>query len=293
MGEFFALLTALIWSAAVILIKRSGETMSPFALNFFRVVTSLCLFVPTLFLFGETPWQRAPLSDYLTLFASGVIAIFVSDTLFHHSLNIVGAGLSAIVDCLYAPLTVLAAWVLLGERLGPLQLVGLALVTGGVVCAAGHEPPRGVPAKRLVAGVVWGVAAMVMLAIGITIAKPVLNKPGTSVMWATTVRQIGCLLVMVPAALLSPRRRSYFRVFRPSPAWKHSIPGAILGSYLALMCWIAGMKYAKVGVAAILNQSSTIYILVFAALFLKEKFTLRKAVACAVALAGLVLVTVA
>lgn len=292
MGEFFALATALIWSVAVILIKRSGETMSPFALNLFRVVTSLSLFIPTLFLFGETPWQSAPLSDYLTLFASGIIAIFVSDTLFHHSLNIVGAGLSAIVDCLYAPLTVLSAWVLLGERLGPLQLVGLALVTGGVVFAAGHEPPRGVPAKRLVSGVIWGVAAMVMLALGITIAKPVLDKPGTSVMWATTVRQIGCLLVMIPAALLSPRRRSYFRVFRPAAAWKHSIPGAILGSYLALMCWIAGMKYAKVGVAAILNQSSTIYILVFAALFLKEKFTLRKAAACAVALAGIVLVTV-
>ena len=72
-------------------------------------------------------------------------------------------------------------------------------------------------------------------------------------------------------------------------AW--SLPGALLGSYLALIFWIAGMKYAKVGVAAILNQSSTIYVLILAAVFLKERLTRRKLVASAVAIAGIVLVT--
>jgi drug/metabolite transporter (DMT)-like permease len=66
----------------------------------------------------------------------------------------------------------------------------------------------------------------------------------------------------------------------------------VLGSYLGLMCWIGGLKYTKVGVAAILNQSSTIYILILAAIFLKEPFTRRKLVASLVALAGILLVTV-
>jgi drug/metabolite transporter (DMT)-like permease len=51
------------------------------------------------------------------------------------------------------------------------------------------------------------------------------------------------------------------------------------------------LKYTKVGVAAILNQSSTIYILILAAIFLKEPLTRRKLVASLVALAGIVLVT--
>jgi drug/metabolite transporter (DMT)-like permease len=65
----------------------------------------------------------------------------------------------------------------------------------------------------------------------------------------------------------------------------------VLGSYLGLMCWIGGLKYTKVGVAAILNQSSTIYILILAAIFLKEPLTRRKFVASLVALAGIILVT--
>jgi len=289
MGVFFALLTGLIWAAAVILLKRSGENVPPFALNFFRVVVSTALLLPTVALAGQARWPGPP-RDVLILFASGIIAIATSDTLFHMSLNTVGAGISSVIDCLYAPLTVLFSAVILGERLGALQLFGMALVVAGVLAAAQHEPPRGVTPRELAVGIVWGVLAMVTLAFGIVIAKPVLDR--SPVLWATAMRQIGCLLVMAPAALLSPRRRQILAVLRPSRAWRFSLPAAVLGSYLALLCWIAGMKYAKVGVAAILNQSSTVYVLILAAVFLKEPFTRRKLLASCLAGAGIVLVIV-
>lgn len=289
MGEFFALLTALIWAAAVILLKRSGETVPPFSLNLFRVVVSTALLLPTAILAGQTRWDDASLRDVLILVASGIIAIATSDTLFHMSLNAVGAGISAIIDSLYAPLTVLLATFLLGERLSPGQLVGMALVITGVLVAAQHEPPSGVAPRQLVLGVIWGVLAMVALALGIVIAKPVLDR--APLLWATAVRQVGCLAVMLPIALLSPRRRDILRVFRPSRGWRFSLPGTVLGSYLALIFWIAGMKYTKVGIAAILNQSSTIYVLVLAAVFLKEPFTRRKLAASVIAIVGIVLVT--
>jgi drug/metabolite transporter (DMT)-like permease len=287
MGYFFALLTAVIWAAAVILLKRSGESVSPFALNIFRVVVSTALLLPTLVLAGQAFWPGS-LRDVLILFASGIIAIAISDTLFHMSLNIVGAGISSVIDCLYAPLTVLFAAAVLGERLRTLQLLGMALVVVGVFTAAKHEPPRGVTPRQLTLGVVWGVLAMITLAFGIVIAKPVLNH--SPVLWATTMRQVGCLCVMGPAALLSPRRREILTVLRPSRAWRFSLPAAVLGSYLALLCWIAGMKYTKVGAAAILNQSSTIYVLILAAVFLKEPFTRRKSLAALLAAAGIALV---
>jgi drug/metabolite transporter (DMT)-like permease len=288
-GQLFALLTAVIWAIAVILLKRSGETVPPFSLNLFRVVVSTALLVPTVAVAGQASWSQGSLRDVLILFASGIIAIATSDTLFHMSLNAVGAGISAIIDSLYAPLTVLLATVLLGEHLSARQLLGMALVITGVLVAAQHEAPHGVTPRQLVLGVVWGVLAMIALALGIVIAKPVLDH--SPVLWATIVRQIGCLGVMLPIALLSPRRREIFHVFRPSRGWRFSLPGAILGSYLALIFWIAGMKYTKVGIAAILNQSSTIYVLVLAAIFLKEPFTRRKMLASVIAIAGILLVT--
>jgi drug/metabolite transporter (DMT)-like permease len=290
MGELLALLTALIWAAAVILLKRSGESVPPFALNLFRVTVSSVLLLPTAFLAGQASVTSASLSDILLLVASGAIGVAISDTLFHASLNRIGAGISAIIDCLYSPLTVLLAFLALNERLSTLQLVGLALVLGGVFAAARHEPPHGVAPRQVAVGVVWGVLAMVALAVGIVIAKPVLDR--STLLWAATVRQVGCLAVMLPVALLSRRRAQILGALRPSSVWLHSLPGAVLGSYLGLICWIGGLKYTKVGVAAILNQSSTIYILILAAIFLKEPLTRRKLLASLVALAGIILVTV-
>jgi drug/metabolite transporter (DMT)-like permease len=57
------------------------------------------------------------------------------------------------------------------------------------------------------------------------------------------------------------------------------------------MAWIAGMKYTMTGIAAIINQTSTILILLFATVLLKEELTVRKAVAAALAFGGIALVT--
>jgi drug/metabolite transporter (DMT)-like permease len=289
MGEFFSLAAAVVWGCAVIFLKKSGETISPFDLNLFRVIVSFPLLVLVVLVAGQPLLLDVPLADYLILFASGIIGIAISDTLFHQSLNRVGAGIAAIVDSLYSPFVVLAALLMLGERLQTRQLAGMALVVGGVLIAARHEPPRGATARQIAIGVVCGVLAMATVAFGIVLAKPVLNR--TPVLWATTMRQVGALAVMLPAAVISPRRRQCFSVFRPTRRWRFSLPGTLLGSFLALIFWIAGMKYTLAGAAAILNQTSTIYVLLLATVFLKEPLTLRKILASVVAIAGIVLIT--
>ncbi len=289
MGEFYALLTALMWASAVIYLKRSGESIAPFALNVFRVVISTAALLLTLVVVRQDILRPAPLADYLILVASGIIAIAISDTLFLMALNRVGAGIMAIIDCLYAPLVVLFAFMLLGEQLGFWQYAGMVLVITGVLIAARHEPPPGMHAREIVAGSIYGFLSMATVALGIVIAKPVLNR--SPVLWATTVRQVGALAVMLPVALALRSRREIFSLFRPARHWRFSAPATFLGSYFALIFWIAGMKYTLAGAAAILNQTSSVLILVFASLFLKERFTLRKAIASVIAVAGIIMVT--
>jgi drug/metabolite transporter (DMT)-like permease len=290
MGEVFALLCAFIWAVAVICFKKSGETISPFGLTFFRVGITSILLVITVKVLGERLWNRAPLQDYLILFASGVIAIAISDTMFHHALNRVGAGLMAVVDCLYSPSVIFFAFMMLGERIRLVQLGGMVLIVSAIVISSRHRPPKGVERRDLAVGVVWGMGAMATLAFGVVIAKTVLSH--SPLIWATTVRQLGSLFALIPIALISSNRRSHFSVFRPNRNWKFSLTGTILGSYIALIFWLGGMKYTRAGTAAILNQTSTIYVIILAAVLLGEPFTKRKAASVIMALFGIVLVTV-
>jgi drug/metabolite transporter (DMT)-like permease len=290
LGEIFALSTAITWSIAVILFKKSGEKVPPFALNFFRVAVSSLLFVLMFIIIREPVFGVAPLKDYLILIASGVIAIAFSDTLFHMCLNRVGAGLNAIVDGLYSPSIVFFAWLLIGEKLGPWQLAGMGSVLLGIFIATRHDPPPGATRRQLAFGIMWGVLSMLTLGVGIVIAKPVLNH--SPVLWATAVRQIGCFLAMLPVALLLPSRKKIFSNFLPMPSWKYMIPGTVVGSFLSLIFWIAGMKYTQAGTAAILNQTSSIHIIILATIFLGEPLTKRKIAALVLALAGIMMVTI-
>jgi drug/metabolite transporter (DMT)-like permease len=290
MGEFYALTCAVVWATAVIFLKRSGETCPPFALNLFRVGVSSLLLVATVYASGQGLVRDVPLSDYLILAASGVIAIAVADTMLHKGLNIVGAGLTAIIDCLYSPLVIAFAFLLIGERLSAFHLVGMVLIIGGVLLTSRVELPTGLDRLTQVRGILWGVGSMVCLSLGVVMAKPVLEH--SPLVWATTVRQLAALAVMLPVALASPRRGDYLRTFKPRRDWRFSLPATVLGSYLSLMLWLAGMKYTAAGTAAILNQTSTIFVLIFATLFLREAFTRRKFAAAALALLGILFVTV-
>lgn len=289
MGEFYALLCALFWGFAVVLFKRAGDTTSPFALNLFRVGISSVLLTATCYAVDQPLLRSVPWRDVLILAAGGVLSIALADTLFHKCLNTVGAGITAIVDCLYSPLMVLFAFVLLGEKIGPWDLAGMVLVVGGVLVAAAQTPPEHLTRNRQAVGMLWGAGAMTALTVGVIAVKPALERQ--PVIWATTVRQVGALAVMLPIALLAPQRRAWLGVFRPRADWKYTLSGTLMGSYFALIFWLAGLKYEQAGVVAILNQTSTIYVLILATLFLKESFTVRKMIASVMAVGGILLVT--
>ncbi len=290
MGEIYALSCSLIWAFAVLLIQRSGERTSPLALNLFRSSVSVPLLLLTLLFTGQSLLQPAPLRDYLILLASGIIGIAFADTLFHASLNRVGSGISAIVSTSYSPFIILLAYLTLGERMRPLDLVGVGLITSGVLLTGSLHAPPGRTRSQLLTGIMMGTIDMMLLAISIVLAKPVLNR--SPVLWATTVRQVGSLVVLLGMAAISRQRRTHFAVYRPSHGWRFMLPGAALGSYLALILWIASMKYSLASIAAVLTQTSTIFILILAAIFLRERFSGRKLIAAGLAVIGVLLITV-
>jgi drug/metabolite transporter (DMT)-like permease len=165
----------------------------------------------------------------------------------------------------------------------------MALVIAGVVVSTRAVPPPGTSHRQLLGGIGWGAAAMATLALGIVIAKPVLEE--VPVLWAVTVRQVASFAVMAPAAALMTSRRQVWNVFRPDPSWRFTLPATILGSYLALMCWIGGMKLTDAGTASILNQTSTIFILVLASVILHEPFTWRRGLSAVLGVIGILCVT--
>jgi drug/metabolite transporter (DMT)-like permease len=290
LGEFLSVLAALIWAVSVVLFRLSGRTLRPLALNFFKNAVALAMFALTFVVLRVPFAYPAPPMDYALLVLSGVIGIAVADTIFFSSLNLVGAGLSQVASLSYSPFVILFTFFFLGERLTIGDVAGAALIMLGIFLTAGHEPPPGSTKADIRRGIGLATLSMALMALGVALAKPVLDR--SPVLWSTSVRLAGGMAALVILATVSPRQRGLWRTLRPSAAWKVSLPAAALGAYVAMLVWIAGMKYTQASTASILNQTSAVFVLPIAAVTLKESITLRKAAAVAAAVAGVALVTI-
>jgi drug/metabolite transporter (DMT)-like permease len=289
MGETCALVTALIWAFAVILFKKSGETFHPIALNLFKNMFTLVLLLPTMAILGETIYRRAPATEYVLLLFSGALGIGISDTLFFKSLNLLGAGLSAIVDCLYAPFIIVMSMVWLDESLSVWQFVGVAMIVSAVLTAVSRNHTGHLSRRDLWSGVFYGVAAMAVNAIGIVMIKPLLGR--SPLLWVCLFRLIGGMMVLGIVMLLYPKRREILKTLAHRKGWKYAIPGAFFGTYIALLLWLAGMKFTQASIASALNQTSNVFVFVFAALLLHEPINRQRTIGIIVGVAGAILVT--
>lgn len=291
LGEAFALLAALNWSVALILFKFSGASVPPLSLNLFKNVVAIILFVGLLiFVRPDTAFFTMDnLPDLCLTMLSGILGIAVADSLLFYSLNLVGVSVVAILECTYTPFVILFAWSMLSEQVSTHQLVGGTMVVSAILLVSGHRLPEHRTRTQLLGGIALGVVAIALMAFGIVLVKPILeNGPLIEI---TFMRLVGGTVVLAAILGVSRQRRKWFSVFRPCPVWRTSVPASVLGSFLAMVFWVGGYKYTSAAVAAILNQTSTIMALVLARLILKESFTRRKAIAAAMALCGILIVT--
>ncbi len=288
LGKLMALGCACIWAGAVIFFKLAGDNIRPLPLNIYKTTLTAIVLLPFLILTG-TPLmpQALPSSQWLAIIASGILGVAIADTLFFACLNRIGAGMTAIVDCIYAPFVMTASWLFLHENPSLLQLCGAVLV-GAAVLAAAYKKSSALPPKNILFGMLYGTTGMAVMAVSIVIMRPALDH--APLFWVVELRLLAAL-----AALLTMFAWQKNRLRQLAPLWQkgsrlYAFWGTILGNVIAMTLWVAAFKYTSVNSAAILNQTSTIFIVILAAIFLKERFTRRLFIATILAIAGSVLV---
>ena len=69
-------------------------------------------------------------------------------------------------------------------------------------------------------------------------------------------------------------------------AWRKLVLAAFVGQFLSMVFWLGGYKFTSASVAAILNESSSVFILLLAWAWLKEPLTRRAIAGVVCTLAG-------
>ncbi len=284
-GEVFALVCALLWASAIIIFKQVGESMSANTLNLVKNLIGLSLLLPTAVLVEGFVLPQLSPQDWGILIVSGYFGIAVADTWYLLALRNLGAGRTAIVASLYSPFVVLLSIVFLAEQLAAWQWLGFVLVLAGILIVVYQRNYQSIDRKALFIGITLAASSVFLTAAGVVAMKPLLVNSGF--FWMVSLRMLAGIVGMLIFLGLRRQLRSTYRAVRHGEHnWRGIATASFLGSYLALLFWLGGFKYADASVASVLNETANIFIVVMAWLFLQEGLSSRKIWGASMTFAG-------
>jgi drug/metabolite transporter (DMT)-like permease len=275
------------WALALVMFRKSGKTLPPFELNLLKNGFSLLLMVLTLvggaLLFG-VGWPSFSGMDYAIMLLSGVLGMALADTLYLRTLNLVGAGRAGVIGSLLSPFVILVSALYLGERLTAGQWGGFLLVMAGILVVTLKRYQTEVTPEALRLGLVLGVVAMAVMAIGVVMVKPLLEQG--PFLWVVALRLAGGMVAMLLVIALRRNWRTVLAVYRRPQPWAMTLFACFLGGFGGSVLWLAGYKLIPASEASIYNEAQLIFMVLFAWWFLKEPLTVRKIVGVVLTLSG-------
>ncbi len=284
LGELLSLMSAATWAVGVILYRQLGATLPPLPLNLIKNTLVLGMVVLSVPLLHGLSVPQFSTAQVLVALASGAIGIAVADTLYFRALNQLGAGRMGVLGNFYSPAVILLSVLFLGERLSLVQLIGFGLVSLGVFLVAERRPEDTGGGRRLLKGLAIGFTAIMLMAVAIVMVKRTLEA--LPLMWVTALRMAGAVAGLWIAALLLRGRASAALPRLADVPWGKLLLAAFVGQFLSMVFWLGGYKFTSASVAAILNESSSVFILLLAWAWLKEPLSRRAMAGVVLTIAG-------
>lgn len=261
--ELAAVGAATCWALTGIIATGPAGHLGAWAFNWIRQVSVTILLA--ILMLASGAWRELNVENIAPLALSGLVGIFVGDTLLFAALNRLGPRRAGVIFALNAPMSALLGLLLLGERLQSQVILGIALTVCGVVLAIVFGKRRGqLHAWEAVKGPLWvgvlfGLGAAAGQAVGSVVAKPVMAA-GVDPFLASMVR-VGvaafCLSVLMalPIQGAKPKARVTLKVAA------QSVLVGILGLGVGMTLLLFALSGGNVGVVSTLSATSPVIIL--------------------------------
>lgn len=289
-GEFAALGTAFCWAAGSNVFAAAGRRMGSVVLNRLRITVACVFLGAALAIVHGAPypvWATGWQIGVLAL--SGLIGFVFGDTWYFRSLVILGPGRAALLASTAPIFTAVLGLPVLGETLGPMALLGMALTLGGVfwvVLERGGAAPAHAEGSAAL-GVLAGVLGALGQAGGYVLSKMAL-RTGIDPLSATVIRVTSAAAAVWILAAAEGQVRRTLGGLGDRRAAAFMAAGAFLGPFMGVTLSLVALQYIKAGVAASITAFYPVLTLFIAARFHGERLTARALLGALIAVAGVV-----
>ena len=281
-------MAALCWAVASLISADVTRKIGGLAFNRLR------LFFVSIMLIGYTfyldTWNTINHEFLFTILFSGIIGIFLGDTLLFIALQKIGPRRNNILFSLAAPFTVILNIIFLNEIMSTINLIGCIIVFCGVVVAIAYGNSKDknhrweVVEGNIYLGVSLGIGAALCQAIGLIMMKPILTM-GADPIASAALRTAISFVFLAFTFFLN------YKIFNTKTNLNVKIVGqsilsGFLGMALGMSLLLIALKYADAGIVATLSSTSPIMILFLIWLMTKKIPTIGAWIGTVLAIIG-------
>jgi drug/metabolite transporter (DMT)-like permease len=303
-GELAAIGAAMIWALTSLVFTEAGRLTSPIAANTFKVTFATLIFAIVLWARNGVPWGvDITTADVALLAVSGICGLAVGDSLLFLGFQALGARRANLVFALAPVMGASGGFLLLGERLAPLQVAGIVGAIGGVAWvvserreiarrgrtmltpgAVGIDDVAHPLEGRTLFGVMVTLGAALGQATGALLAKPALERVAT--LEATQIRVGAAAVTLLVAGALRGRLRPWAGLIIRRRLYLSMAMASFGGPFLGVWLMSVALDRSSTGVALTLLATPPLWLLPLGAWLQHDHPTRREIFGLCVALTG-------
>ena len=293
LGETSAVATSVLWTISSIFFTSAGTRIGSLSVNAYRTIMAIGFLVVTHAILLGTLLPIASSGQWLWMGASGVVGLGIGDAGLFAAYVTIGPRRSVLVMALAPIFASIGAFLMLGEVLPELAVIGIAITLAGVVLVILEEEERSgeapVPKKLKTYGLFFALIGALGQGIGLVFAKKGIDlNPEVTLnpISATLMRLIlGALFVWI-VMIAAGRFPDLGRAVRSRDGMTNTAAGAMIGPFLGITLSMVAVTYTETGIAQTLMSLMPVLIIPTVWVLYRQRTSWRGIMGAGIAVVG-------
>ena len=299
-GELLSLLVAVMWTFTALFAEVASKRMGTLVLNVWRMLLTILLLGIVLWWTCGKPWpQYANTEVWKWFLASGFMGFVFGDYCLFNAYIVMGSRFGQLFMTLASPFAAIAAWLMMGETMGVLALLGMIVTLSGIGISIMGKDDDGTRHLKLPRkGILLGIGAGMGQGIGLVLSKQGLmhyaaNIPSEATDVAammpfagTQMRAVMGLIGFGATLIFLKKWRNMFRFFTDLRGAAAAMGAILLGPFFGVSLSLMAVGMTNTGVAQTLMSLTPILILWPSRLMFGTKISMQEVVGAVIAVAG-------
>jgi drug/metabolite transporter (DMT)-like permease len=292
LGETAAVSTSCLWTISSVLFTSAGRKIGPLSLNAYRTLVAVGFLVVAHAVLFRAILPMASSAQWFWMGASGVVGLGIGDSTLFAAYVTIGPRRSLLVYASAPIFASIGAYLMLGETIPTLAIVGIALTLAGIVIVLLEREHSGEIrlSKKLESyGVFFALVGAAGQGVGLVLAKKGIDLyPEMSLdpLSATLMRMTLGAISLWAVLLIVGRLPELRRAFHNSKGMTQTVAAAFLGPFLGVTLSMIAVTYAETGIAQTLMSLMPVLIIPVMWVLYKQKTSHRGVLGAIIAVIG-------